>query len=182
MRPNIFGKRIDRRVPVRLFKLQRLRGDVVQVALDLEVRPLLDGEHDLRACSADQSITTGYAVDRPGTGWLPPEHWLARYEAVGFSPALLEQLSEDSGPLPRRLAPLDDAETSPGEPLDEAEFRWALNEDAMATEKLAEGIRKFMADQRKLEALFAGRTRDEWCRLLEGTDACLGRGGGLAGN
>ena len=57
----------------------------LQVALDLEVRPLLDGEHDLRACSADQSITTGYAVDRPGTGWLPPEHWLARRIMVGIA-------------------------------------------------------------------------------------------------
>jgi transaldolase len=36
--------------------------------------------------------------------------------------------------------------------FDEASFRWALNEDAMATEKLAEGIRAFAADTRKLEA------------------------------
>jgi transaldolase len=35
--------------------------------------------------------------------------------------------------------------------LTEQAFRWALNEDAMATEKLAEGIRKFAIDQRKLE-------------------------------
>jgi transaldolase len=37
--------------------------------------------------------------------------------------------------------------------FDEAAFRWALNEDPMATEKLAEGIRAFAADTRKLEAL-----------------------------
>jgi len=37
--------------------------------------------------------------------------------------------------------------------FDEVSFRWALNEDAMATEKLAEGIRAFAADTRKLEAL-----------------------------
>jgi len=37
--------------------------------------------------------------------------------------------------------------------MTETEFRWALNEDAMATEKLAEGIRKFAVDQRKLETL-----------------------------
>ncbi|GEK48761.1 transaldolase [Bisbaumannia pacifica] len=80
---------------------------------------------------------------------------LAGCDKLTISPALLEQLAADAGPLPRRLAPLDDAETSAGEPLDEAEFRWALNEDAMATEKLAEGIRKFMADQRKLETLLA---------------------------
>lgn len=37
--------------------------------------------------------------------------------------------------------------------LTEQQFRWALNEDAMATEKLADGIRKFAIDQRKLESL-----------------------------
>ena len=37
--------------------------------------------------------------------------------------------------------------------LDEKAFRWLLNEDAMATEKLAEGIRKFAADAVKLEAM-----------------------------
>jgi transaldolase len=41
---------------------------------------------------------------------------------------------------------------------DEASFRWALNEDAMATEKLAEGIRAFAADTRKLEALIQSYT------------------------
>ena len=40
--------------------------------------------------------------------------------------------------------------------LDEKAFRWAHNEDAMATEKLAEGIRAFAADQIKLERLIAG--------------------------
>ncbi|MET1076625.1 MAG: transaldolase family protein [Pseudomonas sp.] len=38
-------------------------------------------------------------------------------------------------------------------PLDEAQFRWQINQDAMATEKLAEGIRGFHADQQRLEAL-----------------------------
>ena len=41
----------------------------------------------------------------------------------------------------------------------EPAFRWQHNEDAMATEKLAEGIRKFAADQRALEALLAARLR-----------------------
>ena len=47
-----------------------------------------------------------------------------------------------------------------GEPrliLSEAEFRWESNEDAMATEKLAEGIRQFARDQEKLEALLSGK-------------------------
>lgn len=77
---------------------------------------------------------------------------LAGCDRLTIAPALLAELAETRGPLERRLIP-QDAETRPPEPLDEAEFRWALNEDAMATEKLAEGIRKFMADQRKLESL-----------------------------
>ena len=77
---------------------------------------------------------------------------LAGCDRLTISPALLEELAETRGPLERRLTP-QDAEPRPPEPLDEAEFRWAFNEDAMATEKLAEGIRKFMADQRKLESL-----------------------------
>ncbi|APX93849.1 transaldolase [Halomonas sp. 1513] len=77
---------------------------------------------------------------------------LAGCDRLTISPKLLEELAADRGPLSRRLVPLD-AETSAPEPHDEAEFRWAMNEDAMATEKLAEGIRKFMDDQRKLEKL-----------------------------
>jgi transaldolase len=41
--------------------------------------------------------------------------------------------------------------------LSENQFRWASNEDAMATEKLAEGIRQFARDQEKLEALLAAK-------------------------
>ncbi|SEK89604.1 transaldolase [Halomonas daqiaonensis] len=77
---------------------------------------------------------------------------LAGCDRLTISPKLLEELAGTTGNLERRLVPLD-AETHAPEPQDEAEFRWEMNEDAMATEKLAEGIRKFMADQRKLEAL-----------------------------
>lgn len=77
---------------------------------------------------------------------------LAGCDRLTISPALLGELSETQGKLERCLTP-QDAETQPPESLDEANFRWAMNEDAMATEKLAEGIRKFMDDQRKLEAL-----------------------------
>lgn len=45
------------------------------------------------------------------------------------------------------------ASSSADEALTQSEFRWAMNEDEMASDKLAEGIRKFMADQRKLETL-----------------------------
>lgn len=77
---------------------------------------------------------------------------LAGCDRLTISPALLKELSEMSGDLPRKLS----AENSNGAPepkisLDEKAFRWMMNEDAMATEKLAEGIRGFAADLKKLE-------------------------------
>jgi transaldolase len=51
-------------------------------------------------------------------------------------------------------------EGNPGEPKQvptESSFRWAMNEEAMSTEKLAEGIRQFARDQEKLEALLAAK-------------------------
>ncbi|QJQ94924.1 MULTISPECIES: transaldolase [Halomonadaceae] len=77
---------------------------------------------------------------------------LAGCDRLTISPKLLAELAGSEGELPRRLSALE-AETSPPEALSEADFRWEMNEDAMATEKLAEGIRKFMDDQRKLEIL-----------------------------
>ena len=59
--------------------------------------------------------------------------------------------------LPRRLDPADVDDAPPPLRLDEKTFRFQLNEDAMATEKLAEGIRLFAADLEKLEALLAPR-------------------------
>ncbi len=79
---------------------------------------------------------------------------LAGCDRLTISPALMEELANDEGGLTRRLNP----ESSEGEPridLDENAFRWTLNEDAMATEKLAEGIRNFAADQVKLEKLLS---------------------------
>ena len=58
------------------------------------------------------------------------------------------------GLLPRILIP---GTGEARQALDESAFRWAMNEDAMATEKLAEGIRLFARDQEKLEALLAAR-------------------------
>lgn len=76
---------------------------------------------------------------------------LAGCDRLTISPQLLEELKEDTGELPRRLAP--DSASSPDRPvaIDERLFRWESNEDAMATEKLAEGIRRFAADQIELE-------------------------------
>ena len=77
---------------------------------------------------------------------------LAGCDRLTISPALLSELSQMQGELTRHLTD-NGATTAAPEQLSESQFRWALNEDAMATEKLAEGIRKFAIDQRKLEQL-----------------------------
>ncbi|WP_061291520.1 transaldolase [Azotobacter vinelandii] len=78
---------------------------------------------------------------------------LAGCDRLTISPELLQQLAGEQGSLERKLAPGSSGE--PRQTLDEPTFRWALNEDAMATEKLAEGIRLFARDQIKLEALLS---------------------------
>ncbi|MBP5981960.1 MAG: transaldolase [Halomonas sp.] len=77
---------------------------------------------------------------------------LAGCDRLTISPALLNELDEQQGELTRQLTPMG-ASSSADEALTQGEFRWAMNEDEMASDKLAEGIRKFMADQRKLETL-----------------------------
>jgi transaldolase len=80
---------------------------------------------------------------------------LAGCDRLTISPALLEQLSADEGHLPRQLSP-DSASSKDNKPdPSEAQFRYDLNDDAMATEKLAEGIRNFVVDQVKLEQLIS---------------------------
>jgi transaldolase len=79
---------------------------------------------------------------------------LAGCDLLTISPELMAQLEETDGDVAVKLSP--DKAAGSGEPrveLDEADFRWMLNEDAMATEKLAEGIRNFTRDTEKLEAL-----------------------------
>ncbi|MBJ7537622.1 transaldolase [Marinomonas transparens] len=79
---------------------------------------------------------------------------LAGCDRLTISPALLEELKQDEGQLERKLIPTTDVKPAPAA-ITEAAFRWAMNEDAMATEKLSEGIRNFAADQRKLEVTLA---------------------------
>jgi len=79
---------------------------------------------------------------------------LAGCDRLTISPALMQSLSECNSPLEQQLSPnvsSDDARNR----LDENAFRWLMNEDVMAQEKLAEGIRNFAADQVKLEQLLA---------------------------
>ena len=76
---------------------------------------------------------------------------LAGCDRLTISPELLQQLSDDPQQLARLLSPGKAAATK--QSLNESQFRWAMNEDAMGTEKLAEGIRLFARDQEKLEKL-----------------------------
>ena len=79
---------------------------------------------------------------------------LAGCDLLTISPELLAQLAATDAPLTRAIAP-ESAKTLdiPAISYNEASFRLALNEDAMATDKLAEGIRAFCADTAKLEKL-----------------------------
>lgn len=75
---------------------------------------------------------------------------LAGCDKLTISPELLAELEITSGELPRRLQPQSSNGTERFS-VNEQRFRWDLSEDAMATEKLADGIRRFAADQRLLE-------------------------------
>ncbi len=81
---------------------------------------------------------------------------LAGCDRLTISPNLLKELEETSGELVSVLTDDGTREARPAA-MTEAEFRWQHNEDAMATEKLAEGIRNFAIDQVKLEQLLASR-------------------------
>ncbi|MFV8571328.1 transaldolase [Marinobacter sp. SBS5] len=76
---------------------------------------------------------------------------LAGCDRLTISPALLQQLQDDNGQLTRKLIAESATSSDVIGPIDEKLFRWESNEDAMATEKLADGIRRFSADQIELE-------------------------------
>ena len=79
---------------------------------------------------------------------------LAGCDLLTIAPDLLQKLSAAEGPVERKLSPENaKSDDMPKVKLDETAFRWLHNEDAMASDKLAEGIRKFDADARKLEKL-----------------------------
>jgi transaldolase len=81
---------------------------------------------------------------------------LAGCDLLTISPTLLGELQKTTTALPRRLSPESAAQSEIQKlDLDEKKFRWLFNEDAMATEKTAEGIRLFNADAMKLEKFIA---------------------------
>ena len=81
---------------------------------------------------------------------------LAGCDRLTIAPALLKELQENTTPLVRKLEYKGEVKAKP-QPLTEAEFYWQHNSDAMAVEKLAEGIRKFAVDQEKLEAMLLAK-------------------------
>ena len=95
----------------------------------------------------------GYPTEVMGASFRKAEQVtaLCGCDLLTISPELLDELAERSGDVPRRLDPAR-ARAASLERIasDEASFRWRMNEDAMATEKLAEGIRRFHADGQKL--------------------------------
>ena len=98
----------------------------------------------------------GYKTQVMGASFRKTEQILALAgcDLLTIAPDLLQKLSSSSGPVERKLSP-EKAQSidMPKVKLDEVAFRWLLNEDAMASDKLAEGIRRFDADARKLEKL-----------------------------
>ncbi|HWL52281.1 MAG TPA: transaldolase [Chthoniobacteraceae bacterium] len=114
-----------------------------------------------------QSVTTiynyykkfGYETEVMGASFRNTSQIveLAGCDLLTISPDLLAKLSESNEPLERKLNP-ETAKASDIEKLalDEKTFRYLVNDDAMATEKTAEGIRKFAADIVKLEKYIAG--------------------------
>jgi transaldolase len=83
---------------------------------------------------------------------------LAGCDCLTISPELMEELSKSTDPVERKLTP-EKAKAAKVDrlELDEKKFRWLLNENAMATEKTAEGIRKFAVDVVKLEKFVASK-------------------------
>ena len=80
---------------------------------------------------------------------------LAGCDRLTISPDLLQQLEADEGDLPQCLH-FDDAPSAKPAPISHNQFLYANNQDPMVSEKLSDGIRRFVADQEKLEALLAG--------------------------
>jgi len=104
----------------------------------------------------------GYRTQVMGASFRKPAQILALAgcDLLTIAPELLERLSRVEGEVPAKLS-ADAALRMPIEQLslEEKAFRWLHNEDAMAVEKLSEGIRKFDADARKLEAFMAAQAK-----------------------
>lgn len=102
----------------------------------------------------------GYRTEVMGASFRTKEQVMALCgsDLLTISPKLLSELSETDAEVPKRLDAASAATSDIDKvDMDEAAFRWMLNEDAMATEKLAQGIRSFAADLDKLRSYLAQR-------------------------
>jgi transaldolase len=102
----------------------------------------------------------GYATEVMGASFRNKGEILelAGCDLLTISPGLLSELQSSNEPVPRKLSPeLAQASQLERINLDEKEFRWRMNENAMATEKTAEGIRLFNADAVKLDQFIASK-------------------------
>jgi transaldolase len=82
---------------------------------------------------------------------------LAGCDRLTISPALMQELADSELPLAKTLDEKNTTSDDSKNQLDESEFRWGHNSDPMATDKLAEGIRLFAADQIKLEGILSSK-------------------------
>lgn len=100
--------------------------------------------------------THGYRTVVMGASFRTPEQVLALNgcDRLTVAPSLLAQLHDSTAPVPAPLSWDGVVQVKP-QPMGEAEFYWAHNQDAMAVEKLAEGIRLFAVDQNNLEVLLS---------------------------
>ena len=99
----------------------------------------------------------GYATEVMGASFRNTSQILelAGCDLLTISPDLLQKLADSDAPFERKLVKDDSADIEKIA-IDEKTFRFMLNEDAMATEKLAEGIRSFVADSIKLKVMIEG--------------------------
>jgi len=99
----------------------------------------------------------GYATEVMGASFRNTSQILelAGCDLLTISPDLLQKLADSDAPFERKLTK-DDSVSIEKIAIDEKTFRFMLNEDAMATEKLAEGIRAFVADSLKLKVMIEG--------------------------
>jgi len=84
---------------------------------------------------------------------------LAGCDLLTISPQLLQELDQDHGTLERVLSPSNSGEKIAKQIDTEASFRFGMNQDQMATDKLGEGIRGFVKDQLALESLLKSRAQ-----------------------
>jgi transaldolase len=104
-----------------------------------------------------QSVKGIYATEVMGASFRNTSQILelAGCDLLTISPDLLQKLADSDAPFERKLVKDDSADIEKIA-IDEKTFRFMLNEDAMATEKLAEGIRAFVADSIKLKVMIEG--------------------------